>query len=368
MMITLRVIFQGLIAFVPVIEADANRSYLQVLLPDGRGDIYSADGCKLVSHYPFVVVRAECVSDSDGCGWADGLPKPKTDEAWQFSSWNAEDPKGEAVKIKIGARAPLDLKDPPLPGSFPKSREEMELFSWVPEARRAAVVADDCLNVEDTCPIVAHLKASGTVTTCSLVDVEPLSGSQVPLAGSQSMAHAVPPAPQGSSVFDLVVDEPPATWEKREVDVFSFRRLTIYPFGSGPRQAVASAVMVTIPVSASAESGDIDLQVGPAKVKLKPLKDRREIDIWVLNIGLPDLDTGDTYCERRDWDIDKHFEYFYHLADERSHLPDWRRTIPHLSGEREARIPIRTCPMIDFDGNQVPSDHAACGQVKYRAE
>ncbi|MFY9826965.1 MAG: hypothetical protein WAM82_36775 [Thermoanaerobaculia bacterium] len=327
-MIILRLIFYGLVAFVP------NGKTMDVFLPNARGSQWASDGCDIPEHFPALYVGAtRCVQDMHRCGYSDildlklGLPKT----GFRVSgSWLLQ---GSKISISLsgGALPPLKIVTDQRPAGVyvPQNRMEATDFSWVAKPASGSKIASSCLSGKPPCFTEGAMEITGgTVTTCHLVETE-----------------NIPPM----------------------VCKYEFKTLVAGLSSADQPQALADAVAVDMQI---AQGTKVLLTISSPNVPTYniELTDNREIDIWMVNLPA----RTQTHSSCHDSKIDRHFELYYNLSERSGGLPIAfdKRPVPFLSamGCVSSAVAQPPCPILEFDpipGQPVPGDKPACATRQF---
>jgi hypothetical protein len=144
------------------------------------------------------------------------------------------------------------------------------------------------------------------------------------------------------------------------------------------QQAVASAVMVTVPVPSDAEVRitfqSLVAADGKEKVVVLTPGDRETIDVWIGNVPFCEAQSHDERPGCHSESIDSHFELYYGLS--RAPIPFANRLVPHQSnqpsfvrssagtqpeGAMSCRLPVYSSEEEDEKcGGKIPMDWKAC--------
>lgn len=217
-MITVRVIFLGLIGFVPSPEGAKD---LAALLVDSVQAQPHEMACPMEPHVPFVFLLHGKCEDGGRCRRIIGSrARQSARVTGLLHGFRQRKPEGllwilrtEDLEISGDEDEELDLRNPFLSflqGNAPGSTRETSYFSWVPSMKRLAKghaqLRADCRRADPTCPLSARFRIDGGAT------------------GACHLFH----------------DPKPSDGTRREVRIFAYTR----PDQSQFRQAVADAVMV----------------------------------------------------------------------------------------------------------------------------
>lgn len=340
-MVTVRLVFYGLMAFAP---NDSSPTSINALLLDAQGHHYASDGCKLPGHVPALYVRAAGCTVRDG-RLGDGEPVPcelssqvalPIDRSSASGSWlldaehltlEIEAPDGNRKKQLIAHRS-QSLRSP-----LPNTPEEVQDLAWLP----ALPAADrNCLGPADDCPIAARFEIDdGEVTTCQLFRHDrggPVNAFDLKPLGASSFAASTPP------------------------------------------QAIAGAVLASVAVPRGSKVRIVSKSFeGAWRNRESPLRtieleagDQPTIDLWVTNMPISAHGMGpDHACHSQS--IDRHYEMYYNLLSRR--VPFSERSVPHTADEvgkaENAQPPgEKSCQPIPLDiDDKLPGNWLACGSV-----
>lgn len=340
-MVTLRLIFYGLMAFVP---NDSSPTSLHALLVDARGHHYSSDGCKLPRHTPALYVSAEdCTVEGETkgpCRTSPQIPRPldEISGSWLLDGDNLSleivPPDGQRQRTLVAPRKDRNGT------AIPITATESEDLSWLPSM--PAPIDQNCLGAADDCPIAARFKIDdGRVSSCLLFEND---------------INVVP-------AFDL-----------RPLDGSNPARLAT---DASSAQAMTTAVLVTLQVPRNSEIRIVSTPLAdscrgrkkPTRSILLKAGDRPTIDVWITNMPQHDhtMAPVDKLCE--DHSIDRHYEMYYNLVSRR--IPFSERAVPHSaatrqSGDSDEIQPRgeRRCKLLEFSADdRVPGEWQACGGV-----
>jgi hypothetical protein len=340
-MVTVRLVFYGLMAFAP---NDSSPTSINALLLDAQGHHYASDGCKLPSHVPALYVKAAGCTARDG-RLGDGEPvscelstqvalpvdRNSASGSWLLNaehlSLEIEAPDGNRKKQLIAHRS-QGLRHP-----LPSNPEEAQDLAWLP----ALPAADrNCLGPADDCPIAARFEIDdGEVTTCQLFQSErggPVNAFELrPLGVSTLAASSSPQAIAGAVLASVTVPRG------------SKIRIISHSFAGAWRNRESPL-------------RTIELEAG----------DQPTIDVWVTNLPTSHTDMGpDHACHGQS--IDRHYEMYYNLLARR--VPFAQRSVPHsveLFGDPEKAQPPseKSCqPLPLIIDDRLPGNWLACGSV-----
>ncbi|HVT61740.1 MAG TPA: hypothetical protein VHR45_25500 [Thermoanaerobaculia bacterium] len=329
-----RIIFVGLVAFVPINPAQPGAPLsLKVLLPDVRGPVFASDGCRIPPHLPALFVEADsckhgsydCKADAELGKAFQGTPcNPSTEDGLvsnvngPFSLLDQQitfTTPADAARLQFATRK---KRAPPLPVNAHDSTS----FSWVAGTQAGYTIDRNCLSGRPgICPIAARaIIPNGNISSCHLTEAvadggtksvcsykfAPLFKARLKGLGSQALADAVMVA------FTL------------------------------PRTS-----NVTLHLSSIKESAESEIVLSPGK--------RAFVNIWVVNVP---GEKEDHFDKCNDHDLGKHFELYYNIAARDAKgkpLPLAKRPIPHatktcLPYERIQPDPktAEGCPLLNF--------------------
>lgn len=373
---TLKVVFYGLVAFVP--NKDAAPDALSVLMLDGEGVQYSSDGCMLHEHFPVLHVSAEkCTVQT--------LPLPQSRLAQgqgPKSSLKEEAPAQAPIPCPVspleelprdiripndvfGVKGSWSLRDKIIFVSFdpgegdrgiklvtdrrvrgerlPGNRFEATDFSWVPRVSLGEEIDVACLRSTPgpNCPIAAHaVIANASLQTCHLTEIVGSNGSTGYIC-SYDFRPLTKPEPRGDDL-----------------------------------QAVADVVMATatLPDSTKIWLTMRDLKSGVDQRIELYAGTLDSVEIWIIN-EVPRTPHG-THEECNVKSIDRHFELYYNLSERPNGrpFPLAERPVPQASIECKKSAGLQpqgvdgcrilTYKRLDEEGRElgpVPGDKPACG-------